>query len=178
MKVHIETERFFIRDFELYDAENMLIMESDPEVHRFLGNKPVTALEKVIQIIKGVKKQYQEVGIGRWAIADKETNAFVGWTGFKLENKLRKDFTYYDLGYRLLRKHWGKGIGTEAANACVSYGFTNLNFTEIYAAAHTENIGSNKIIQKVGLKFIETFTFEDIVCNWYGLQKEEWLANT
>jgi ribosomal-protein-alanine N-acetyltransferase len=174
MNIHIETDRFIIRDMEAFDAQGMFTLDSDTEVHRYLGNKPIKSLKKSEEIIDAIKKQYKDYGMGRWAVVDKKTNEFIGWAGFKYEQKLRKGQTYYDLGYRFIRKYWGKGIGTEIALACVSYGFEHMGFKEIFAAAHIDNIASNKILIKTGFKFIETFTFEEIPCNWYGLTKEEW----
>lgn len=175
MNIHIETERFLIRDLEMFDAKGIFELDSDPEVHRYLGNNPISTIEKAEEIIRFIRNQYEEKGIGRWAVIDKKTKDFIGWTGFKYEEKLRKEFSYYDLGYRFIKKYWGMGIGIETAQACLNYGFTQLNFDEIFAAADINNIGSNKILTKIGLKFIETFDFEGSTCNWYGLHKNEWL---
>jgi len=93
----------------------------------------------------------------------------------KYEKELRKDLNYYDLGYRLKRKYWGKGIATETALESLKYGFTVLNLKEICAAADVENIASNLILQKIGLKFIENFEFDGAKCNWYKIEKTDWL---
>lgn len=55
---------------------------------------------------------------------------------------------YYDLGYRLKKKFWVRGIATETAFASLEYGFKTMNLSEIYAGAHIDNIASNKVIQK------------------------------
>ena len=61
-------------------------------------------------IIEEIRKQYKENGIGRWAVIDKKTNDFIGWAGLKYEQKLGDNFKYYDLGYRLKKKYWGKTL--------------------------------------------------------------------
>ena len=128
-------------------------------------------------MIDFIRNQYVVNGIGRWAIIDKKTNDFIGWTGLKFEQGLRENFSYYDLGYRLRKKYWGKGIATESAIQSLKYGFENLDLKEIGAAADVDHLVSNKILKKIGLKFIETFEFEGSTCNWYNLKKSDWLKS-
>jgi ribosomal-protein-alanine N-acetyltransferase len=174
-QVYIETERFIIRNIETVDVKGMFALDSDPEVHEFLGKKPLINIEQSAEIIQVIRNQYKENGIGRLAIIDKETKDFVGWTGLKYEKEVREDFNYYDLGYRLRKKYWGKGIATETAIASLKYGFETLALEKICAAAEINNIASNKILQKVGLRYIETFEFDGEPHNWYKITKLEWL---
>ena len=81
---------------------------------------------------------------------------------------------YYDLGYRLKRKFWGKGIATEASLLSLQYGFRSLGLTEIYAGAHVENSASNRVLQKAGLQYLETFEYDNAPHNWYRIGKLEW----
>lgn len=175
MKIHVETERFVLRDIEDFDVEGIFALDSDPEVHEYLGKNPIKTMEEAKGVVDYIRNQYQKNGIGRWAIIDKETNDFVGWTGLKYEDQVRTEFNYYDLGYRLRKKYWGKGIATETAIASLRYGFEQLNLKEISAAADVQNIGSNKILQKVGMSFVEVFDFEDDPHNWYTITKQDWL---
>ena len=173
-KIYVETDRLILREILEDDFKAFFELDSDPEVHRYLGNNPVQSIEQSIEMIKLVRQQYEKNGIGRWAIIDKKTKDFIGWTGLKYEQNLRKDINYYDLGYRLKRKYWGQGIATETAIESLKYGFTKLDLKEICAAAHVDHIASNNILQKVGLKFIETFEYEGDTCNWYKIEKTNW----
>ncbi|MDT8413838.1 MAG: GNAT family N-acetyltransferase [Flavobacteriaceae bacterium] len=175
MKIFIETERLILREILPTDVDGLFELDSDPEVHRYLGNKPITRKAQIVEVIHSVRQQYVEHGMGRFAIVDKKTNAFMGWTGLKLETKrINNHQNYYDLGYRLIRKYWGQGIASESAIASIDYAFNMLNLEKVYAAANCENIGSNKILQKVGLNFIETFYYEDLKCNWYSMDKNDY----
>ncbi|GJM31187.1 MAG: N-acetyltransferase [Saprospiraceae bacterium] len=175
MKIFVKTERLILREIVENDTEGIYELDSDPEVHKYLGNNPIQNREQSKDIIKYIRKQYEENGIGRWAIIDKITNEFIGWTGLKYEQNVRENFDYYDLGYRIKRQYWGKGIATETALEALKYGFTTLNLPEIYAGAHVDNIASNKVLKKVGLRFIETFEFDGAMHNWYKLEKSEWI---
>jgi len=175
MKIHIETERLIIRDLEEIDAQGIFKLDSDPKVHEFLCKKPIKTIKEAQAVINVIRKHYLENGIGRWAIIDKNTNEFMGWAGIKYEQELRKGFNYYDLGYRLRSKYWGKGIATEAATECLKYGFDKLNLDTICAAVNIDNLASDQILKKIGLRFIETFEFDGILCNWYAIKKVEWV---
>ena len=82
-----------------------------------------------------------------------------------------KHINYYDLGYRLNQKYWGKGYATESAIACVDYGFNQLKLQEIYAMAHFENKASRHVIEKSGLKYIETFEENLVPHDWFKIEK-------
>ncbi|MCZ4318832.1 GNAT family N-acetyltransferase [Aequorivita viscosa] len=152
MKIYIETERLLLRDMIDEDVNGMFAMDSDAEVHKFLGNKPIDTLEEAKNTIDYIKQQYIDNGIGRWAVVEKVSGAFVGWCGFKLiTNVINGRTNYYDLGYRFLKKHWGKGYASETAFASLNHGFHELNFTEIVGIADVSHTASNAILQKVGL---------------------------
>jgi RimJ/RimL family protein N-acetyltransferase len=175
MKIFVETERLFLREIVSSDERGLYELDSDPEVHRYLGNKPVKSVEQIREVIKFIRQQYVDNGIGRWAIIDKTTGEFVGWTGLKLvKEQTNNHIDYYDLGYRLLRKFWGKGIATEAAVASLDFGFRVLGVTEIYAMADCENFSSNNVLNKIGLKLIETFDYEGVKHNWYKINRQIW----
>ncbi len=176
MNIHLQTDRFNIRNIEDYDLDAMFDMDANPKVHKFLGNQPISKPEEAEEIIKNIKRQYEQFGIGRWAIAHKETDEFIGWTGFKREEKLRPDRVYLDLGYRLREKYWGQGIATETAKACLKYGFDTLNYDEVFACADINNLASNKILRKLGFQYKEDFEFEGVKLHWYGIsaQQQDW----
>lgn len=175
MKIITETERLIIREILPTDLDEMFELHADPEVHVFLGNKTVTNKEQTIEIINFVRQKYIDNGVGRWAIIDKKTNEFMGWTGLDFVTKETNNHkNYYDLGYRLIKRFWGQGIATESAFASLGYAFDKLKANEVYAMADCKNEGSNKILKKVGLKFIETFDFEGVKHNWYKIDRTEY----
>ena len=175
MKVFSETERLILREILPTDIDAMFVLDSDPEVHRYLGNKPVTTKDQIVEAINFIRQQYIDNGIGRWAIIDKKTNDFIGWTGLKFVTELTNNHkNYYDLGYRLIKKYWGQGIATETAIASLNYAFDTLNADEVYAMADCENDGSNKVLKKIGLTLIEKFSLDGVDHNWYRIKRKEY----
>ena len=179
MKIIIETNRLIIRELLPSDSEGIFALDSDPEVHKYLGNNPLTTKEQASEVIEFIRKQYFENGIGRWAMIYKECNEFVGWTGFKFVTEPINDHkNYCDIGYRLVKKHWGKGFATESALACLKYAFETLKVKEVCAFAEYEHEVSNHILTKIGLKFVETFDYEGKPHNWYQLERNEYLKKS
>lgn len=174
MQIFTETNRLFLREILPSDVDGLFELDSDPEVNRYLGNKPVQSKEQTKEIIQFIRQQYVDNGIGRWAIIDKTNNNFIGWTGLKLVRETINNHTnYYDLGYRLIKRYWGQGIATESALASLQYGFDVLKANEIYAMAQVENKASNKILANVGFSLIETFTYDNEEHNWYKIERDK-----
>ncbi|MDL5046463.1 GNAT family N-acetyltransferase [Oscillatoria amoena NRMC-F 0135] len=174
MQIIAETERLFIRELLHEDATGMFKMDSDPEVHKYLGNDPVKDIEQIRNVISFIRQQYVDNNIGRWAVIEKESGEFIGWTGLKLMRETVNNHTnYYDFGYRFVKSSWGKGYATETAAPSLQYGFDVLQADAIYAMADEGNTASRRVLQKAGLQFIEMFDYEGIRHAWYKITREE-----
>ena len=144
----LETPRLLLREFEIADAENMFLLNSAPDVIRYTGDVAFKNLDEAKALIENYV-HYKKDGYGRWTVLLKDTNEFIGWCGLRFI----EDTKNIDLGYRYMKKYWNKGYGTEAAQACLDYGFEKLGMKEIMARANKENIGSIKIMEKIGMAF-------------------------
>lgn len=174
MKKPIETERLILRELQLSDADGMFELDSNPNVHLFLGNRPVKHIEESIEYIENIQKQYQNYGIGRWAVILKETNEFIGWSGIKyITDEINKHQNFYELGYRFIEEHWGKGYASEAGKAFVDYAFKELKAQALYAYADAGNESSRKILEKLGFHFVNSFTYQEELEVWYELKNPD-----
>lgn len=173
MKIFIETDAYLLREIVEDDIEGMFALDSDPQVYKYFGYKPIQTREEALGNIHYIQQQYKDNGIGRWAIIEKSSQEFVGWTGLKYEKEVR-DFPYYDIGYRLRTPFWGKGIGYTTALASLKYGFNTMELPKISGGAHIDNAGSNRILSKIGLQLVEQFVYENLPHNWYSCTKSEW----
>lgn len=178
MSFYLETERLILREIKTTDLEGMFALDSNSEVHKYLGGNPIQTKEQAAKTIRFIQQQYKDHGIGRFACIEKASGEFIGWSGFKFNTGEKEALNGYqdfiDIGYRFIPKYWGKGYATESALACLDYGFKKLNYPVVYGAADVDNIGSNKILQKIGLQFVNEFKYKDIAVNWYELKKENY----
>jgi len=171
MNLILETDRLILREMKLSDAEALFEMDRNPKVHQFLWNKPLTDISEVHSYIESVRTQYSTNNIGRFVTVLKETNELIGWAGLKYNTEMvNNKINFYDIGYRLNEKFWGKGYATEASFAWLDYGFKVMKIKVMEAAAHTDNVPSNRILQKIGLKMTNQFMEDDIPWNWYELK--------
>lgn len=171
MNLILETDRLFLRELKNSDAEAFFTMDSNPNVHQYLWNKPVRKIEETLEIIEFVRKQYVDYGIGRFAMISKETNTFMGWAGLKYNTEMVNNKTnFYDIGYRLDEKFWGKGYASEATFAWLKYAFETMKIKTMEAAAHSDNAASNRILQKIGMQMTEQYLEDGVSWNWYQLE--------
>ena len=75
MRFYLETERLILRDMLLSDDAGILDLDSDPDVHRYLGGKPIKTIEEARSGINYICGQYERNGIGRWAVIEKVSSS-------------------------------------------------------------------------------------------------------
>lgn len=173
MQFLIETERLLLREFRTSDDTAMFELDSNPEVHKYLGNNPVTNIEQVQKYISSIQQQYLDNGIGRWITIEKSSNEIIGWSGLKFITEYENNhINFHDVGYRFMPQYWGKGYATEATRAALKYGFDSMNLNKIVGTTHVDNKASQRVLEKCGLKFVEQFYWNDILCNWLEITNE------
>ena len=149
MNVIIETNRLLLRTFTIDDVQLIYDLNNDKDVTRFTYD-PIADISKATEVLeKIILPQYALYNHGRWAVHVKTGLPFIGWCGLKY----RPERNEVDLGYRFKRSAWGQGYATEAAYACVKYGFEKLKIGKITGRAVPENVGSWRVLEKIGMQF-------------------------
>ena len=168
----IETERLILREFNIHDYEAVFEFGSNKEVQRYTGDKMIESLEGAKDIIKNIwYEDYKKYGYGRWAVIYKPENKIIGFAGLKY----LPEFNETDIGYRFLPEYWGKGLATEASKEIIKYGFEKLQLDKIIGIAVAENIGSCKVLERVGFKFykIDEYDGDGKEYNWYKIENNQ-----
>ena len=156
MKVILETDRLLLREYVEEDADAFFKLNSDPEVLRFVPDKRLLNVEQARQIlIDHPIADYRKYGFGRGACILKSTGEQIGFAGLKYLEELGE----VDVAFRLMRSHWGLGLATEAALAAVRFGFADLDLKRIIGLVMPDNIASVRVLEKAGLRYVETVTF-------------------
>ncbi len=176
--MQLETNRLIMRPFEETDAEGLFLLDSNPEVMKYVGGVVSTEIGHSRKMIEFIQKQYKENGVGRLAVIEKSSNLFIGWSGLKyLTSEINGMKNVYELGYRFLPEYWGKGYATETAIAALNYAFDSIKTDIVYAMAVTENTGSNRVLRKLGFEELGTFLDNGDLCYWYKLERENYKQN-
>jgi RimJ/RimL family protein N-acetyltransferase len=150
MHIILQTPRLILRRFTLSDAGLVLQINSDPDVLQYLHEPLLLNELEATEVIRDIILPQYKKKLGRWAIHKKDSNEFIGWCGLKY----RPELDEIDLGYRFIKRAWGNGFATEAAGHTLEYGFKELNLKVITGRAHIENKASIKVLEKIGMKFI------------------------
>ncbi len=149
MHVIFETPRLFLRRFTEEDAHLIYMLNSDPDIVKYVHEPVLENEEQAKRIITDIIIPQYKLNLGRWAIHTKSDYEFIGWCGLKYI----KETGITDLGYRLMKTAWGKGYATEAAQYTLIYGLRDLKIETITGMAHIENIVSLKVLEKIGMKY-------------------------
>ena len=145
----LETDRLILRKLELDDAPAMYQYASNADVTKYVLWDSHPSLHVTEQFLQMMINKYEEGNLA-WAITLKNSNAFVGTIDFVMLNKAER---IAEIGYALSDAYWGKGIATEATQALIHYGFTQLQLERIQARCFSNNIGSERVMQKAGMTY-------------------------
>jgi Acetyltransferases, including N-acetylases of ribosomal proteins len=145
----LETERLILRKLRLEDAKDVFEYASDPEVSKYVTWEPHRSIEDSINLIKFTHEYYERKEGIIWGIVYKENNKVIGTCDI---SPVTKHFRA-EIAYALSRDYWGKGIMTEAVKEVIRFGFERMNLNRIQAMCIPENIGSYRVMEKVGMKY-------------------------
>lgn len=190
MIVYLETDRLLLRRLTAADEDDLVLLDSDPEVMRFLtGGVPTPRAEIRDQVLPRLLAYYSQGNdFGFWAAVERLTGAFIGWFHFRPHPGGTavdgSDGPGIELGYRLRRAAWGKGYATEGCRALIRKGFAELGVERIYAETMTVNQASRRVMEKSGLSYVRTFhqDWPDAIPGSehgeveYALTRAEWRA--
>jgi len=148
----IKTARLVLRRFQFSDHTDMFQWASDPDVVKYLSYAPHKTINETKAVLKSWIKNYSTTTTYNWAIE------FQGVVIGNIAVVTQDDecFTCH-LGWQIDKPYWNKGIMTEAANAVVNYLFDEVHYDRITSGCDTRNIGSSKVMQKIGMTLEGTF---------------------
>jgi RimJ/RimL family protein N-acetyltransferase len=180
--VLLRTTRMTLRQFSAADVDNLVDLDSDAEVMHFITGGIPTSRSEIEDVILPRWLRYCDDSplIGFWAADDRRTGEFLGW--FHLRPGDGHSADEPEIGYRLRRVHWGKGLATEGARALVDAAFTRSSAKRVLAETMFVHQASRRVMEKAGLRLVREFR-----ADWpypipgdglgdveYALGREEW----
>jgi len=150
----LETARLRLRPPTMQDLEEFGRLTSDPEVMRYLG-KGVRTREETVSVLTAAIEHWDRHGFGIFVVEDLHEGTFLGRCGLRYFQNTPE----VELSYSFGRPAWGKGIASEAAKASMQFGFDRLRLERIIAIAMPENIGSRKVMEKLGMHYEKNATY-------------------
>ena len=144
----LETERLMLRRIWPSDLEDVNEYSADPAVPRFLLWSPHGSKKQTAQYLRIVDRKYKKSEFYDWGVVYKETGKLIGTCGFTSFDVVNNSA---EIGYVLNSSFWGKGLGSEAARAVITFGFEALGLNRIEAIFMPENNSSRRVLEKCGM---------------------------
>ena len=153
-----ETDRLILRAWQESDKEPFAAMNADPMVMRYLGAS--LSRQQSDEAIANQSKLIDKGEPAFWAVERRQDNHFMGCIGVKRVTFEAHFTPCYEIGWRLDADYWGQGYATEGAKAALAAAFANWNMPSIYSFTVYDNIKSQSVMERIGMKRIMDGDFE------------------
>jgi RimJ/RimL family protein N-acetyltransferase len=171
-----ETARLRLRRWRDDDLDAYARICADPEVMRYLSAGTPFTREQSSEQMHGFVEHWRTHGFGLWAVDHLGDDRFIGFVGLSTHTW----FPGVEVGWRLDRDYWGRGLATEGAAASLRFGFEELGLDRIVSIHQPANVASRRVMEKNGLSFdVETVLPHNQLLVWvFAITREEWEARS
>ena len=146
----LETERLFLRQFTVDDAQFILTLLNEPSFIRYIGDKKVRNVEDARHyILNGPVASYERHDFGLCLVELKESRTPIGMCGILKRDEL----SHPDIGFAFLPSFWNQGFALEAATAILKDARERLRLERILAITSLDNDASIKLLERLGFRF-------------------------
>jgi RimJ/RimL family protein N-acetyltransferase len=166
----IETERLFLRVYSPEDLDARHAIRNDPDIFQYFPPyyTPPTR-EKVAKAIALSIRRWQERGFGEFAVIERASGELIGYCGLMNLDNTEEIEIYYGFP----KKFWGKGYATEAARAVLNFAFNEANLAQVVGVTNPKNTASQKVLQKIGLKYQGQIQCYQMDCSYFRISRVE-----
>lgn len=175
----LRTERLDLEPLTSRHLDLLVELDADPEVLRFIWGRALSREESLHHSRRRIDPEGASRGIGAWV--GLEEGRFAGWWTLQRDPE---DDTTAELGYRLPRNAWGRGLATEGSRALLDHAFRTLGLPRVWAGTMAVNAGSRGVMEKLGMRHVRTEVgrWDDPLPGWeqgevrYEVTRDDWLA--
>lgn len=166
-----KSNTIILREFLPEEQQLFIELFKDEEVARYI---PSRSTAQYLELFKDTLTDYGNSPLGRWGIFDVPTQDFIGMC-------LARSFKYIpdqvEIGYVLAKKYWGKGIASEVSKALVAFCFKHTNTNQVVAVTDLKNIGSQKVLEKAGLKRLKDLKRDNEELAYFRIERSQFYAD-
>jgi len=146
----IETDRLILRKISMHDLKDMYEYTSNETVSKYVAWHPHKSIGDTRTYIHYVLQQYHQKKVAPWGVQFKENDKLIGTIDFVSWDLLHRTA---EIGYAISHLYWGNGLTTEATEALIKFGFTKMDLVRIQARCISENIASQRVMEKAGMVY-------------------------
>ena len=170
MRIITQTPGFTIREFSLKEEPAFVDLFTDSRITPYI---PKRSVDEVKQLFKAIVNEYADgTGLNRWAILGRDDNQLIGFAMLHHDTEPAKA----ELGYALHYEYWNKGLATVVSKVLVDYGFQEKHLKEIFAVTDHENVPSQRVLEKAGLKRNGILSRKEIGLAFFNITSGEYNA--
>ncbi|MGW3952264.1 GNAT family N-acetyltransferase [Streptomyces sp. NPDC004752] len=150
----METARLVLRRWRGDDLGSLGAINADPEVMRWIGDGSTRDEAQTRAGIGAMERQWEAHGFGLFAVEVRSTGELAGFAGLSVPSFLPEVMPTVEVGWRLGRRFWGKGIASEAAATAVRFGFRDAGLEQIVSITQVGNGASERVMGKSGMRLV------------------------
>lgn len=176
MAITLETARLVLRPLGRGDLADLLALDRDPEVMRYVGSpagvkSPAETEQRArARIEESLRGDHEPLGF--WRVEGRDDGSFLGVAALL---RMPEDGDV-EVAYRLARAAWGRGIATEAAGALIVHGLRTLGLPRLVAVTYPENRASQRVLDKLGFERRGLTEYKGVQTTFHVLTREAWSA--
>jgi ribosomal-protein-alanine N-acetyltransferase len=165
----IQTPRLTLRPWTLADAPALFTILQEKDILLYFPPTEPRTLEQVQRYILFHQRHWQQRGYGHWAVVERQSGRLIGWNGLEYLPETSET----EVAYLLSREFWGRGYASEAALAAVRFGLDQVGLRQIIGLVHSDNIASQRVLEKCGLHFVDRKTYFGILLCRYRIEPDQ-----
>jgi RimJ/RimL family protein N-acetyltransferase len=146
----LTTDRLVLRPFVHDDLNELAVVHAEESFWWYPLRGGMTTEQTTGFLVRTIER-YKSDGFGIEAVIDRQSGAMIGWAGLAVPHFLPEVLPAVEVGWRLSRPFWGRGLATEAGEAAVRWGFTGGGLERIVSIYEPENVASGKVMEHLGL---------------------------
>ncbi len=165
----LETDRLLMRHLVPDDLDELYTLYRDEEIRRYFPDFTRTYEETREELEWFLHGHPRHPELGLWATIHKPTGRFIGRCGllpWMIDGKLE-----IEIAYMIAQPYWRQGLGAEAAQALVHYGFEQLGLTRLIALIDPEHEASIRTAQRAGLQFERELVMDGVLSAIYAIKR-------
>ena len=145
----LTTARLRLRDWRDSDLPLFARLNADPLVMAFMAK--CLSREESDASVGRIREHFDRQGFGLWAVENIDGAEFIGFTGLSIPRFTASFTPCVEVGWRFAADQWGRGYATEAARACLAFGFDQLGLPEIVSFTTAANFRSRRVMERIGM---------------------------
>ncbi|MBC2876931.1 MULTISPECIES: GNAT family N-acetyltransferase [Streptomyces] len=153
MTITLRTPRLTLRRWREDDLEPMAAINGDPDVMRWIRDGSVQDRAQTAASIAAWEREWEEHGIGLFAAELREERRLAGFIGLSVPHYLPEILPAVEIGWRLGRPFWGRGLATEGARAVLDFALRDRGLARIVSVHAVGNDASERVMRKLGMRF-------------------------